>query len=226
MGSLAQFVLLPGLHGTGYLFKPLTRLLPSKVFEYPGQGPQDYATQCAWLGRQKFPPSYVMVAESYGGPLALLHAAARPRGLKGLVLLGSFANMGMPLAWLVSCLLPPLPLGSPWFGRVLQRSLFNGSAGPGAIRAFQSGLKSSPWIYRARMQAVMRGDVRPVLSEIQVPVLSLRATHDRMVPAQAEAGLSGIPQLSSAVIDSPHVIAGTRPEALKKILLKFRRSLR
>jgi pimeloyl-ACP methyl ester carboxylesterase len=219
-------IYLPGLHGTAGLFKPLLKLLPGKVFELPKEGPQDYATLGAWLSRQSFPPSYLLIAESFGGPLALAHASRRPKGLKGLALLGSFANMGMPLAKILAGFMPPLPLSSRFFRRFSQNALYSGEAGEAELDFFQRETSgTSPWIYRARMQSVMRGDVRPLLPKIKVPVLSVRASRDRMVPGRAEEGLQGIPRLSQVVLDAPHVIAQTRPGPLALALKAFMRGL-
>jgi pimeloyl-ACP methyl ester carboxylesterase len=221
-----DFFLVPGLHGTAGPFERLLRLIPGGAIEIPKSGPQNYGHLAAWLGRQKTPKSFILVGESFGGPLCLRLAATRPRGLKGLVLLGSFAAMDRPLSGLLSHFIPPLPLAANFSRAFVQRALFSGQASPAQLDFFQrEAAKTSPWIFRARFQEVMRGDVRPWLPQIQVPVLSLRGSRDRMVPLEAEQTLQGIPRLSRAGIDSPHVIAGTQPQELAKMLLRFRRDL-
>lgn len=221
-----EFVFIPGLHGTSGMFRPILRLLPGRAFDLPKDGPQTYARLLPWLNSRPFPKSYVLVGESFGGPLSLLHAAGGPRGLKGVALLGSFARMGLPFSRALSYLLPPLPLASRFFRRFNQRALFSGSASRAQLDFFRKETsETSPWIYRARFQEVMRCDVRPVLPAIQVPVLSIRAIRDQMVPDRAEGDLHALRELRQASIDSPHVIAGTRPRQLAKLLLNFSKTL-
>lgn len=217
-----QFILIPGLHGTRGLFEPFLKIFPACVIELPRQGPQDYATLSAWLSSQPFPKSYVLVGESFGGPLAILHAALQPQGLKGLVLLGSFARMDVPPARLLGHLLPPLPLGWRLLRKINQHALMNDEGSPAQNDWLQAELsKTSPWIFRARMQAVMLGDVTAALPKIKVPVLAVTAACDQMVPAQASQDFEGIPHLRRVLIDSPHLIAGMRPRELAKALRGF-----
>jgi pimeloyl-[acyl-carrier protein] methyl ester esterase len=221
-----QWVFIPGLHGTAISFAPLLRILEGTVHELPKEGPQDYASLSPWFNSLAFPKKYVVVAESFGGPLALLHASSRPKGLRGVVLLGSFARMGVPGASLMSYLIPPLPLASSVFKVVLQRLLFSGQASQAKLDNFQREVRgTSAWVFRARFQEVMRCDVRGALPRIEVPVLSLRARADSMVPDLAEDDLKGIPKLRHGSIESPHVIAATHPRELAKILGDFERTL-
>lgn len=223
---MIQFVLIPGLHGTKSLFEPLLKILPAKVFELPKSGPQDYETLSAWLSSQSFPKSYILVAESFGGPLGLLHAARRPVGLKGLVLLGSFARVPLFFRRLLSYLIPPLPLGSRLCRAANQHMLFSGEASQAQMDFFQKdALGTSPWIFRARMRAILLGDVTAALPRIKVPLLSLRGTRDRMVNAAAEKDFQGMARRRLLTIDGPHVLAGTRPAEVAGILRAFRKTL-
>ena len=221
------YVFIPGLHGTGGMFRAISKLLPIKIFELPKTGPQDYAALLPWLESHKFPKAYVIVGESCGGPLALLHASKTPKGLKGAVLLGSFARMGLPFSKWLSYLLPNLNMASPRFRPVAQARLFSGMASEAMLDLFQSeAAGTSPRIYKERFQEVMRCDVRPCLSLIRVPVLSVRAKRDMMVPDRAEPDLKAISRLRQASIDAPHVIAGVRPRELAVILREFSASLK
>ena len=90
-------VLLPGMDGTGQLFAPFLAELPSswrsQVVTYPTDSPLDYA-ELAPRVRAACPSTgeFLVVAESFSGPLAILLAASNPPGLTGVVLVASFAR--------------------------------------------------------------------------------------------------------------------------------------
>jgi pimeloyl-ACP methyl ester carboxylesterase len=91
-----NILLLPGLDGTGRLFEPLVRYAPEwascTVARYPADRELSYP-ECADLVSAEFLPDapFVIVAESFSGPVAILTASKRPPNLKGLVLFNTFA---------------------------------------------------------------------------------------------------------------------------------------
>ena len=95
-------VLLPGLDGTGLLFGPLVAALPAglraAVVRYPVDRSMGYAELAASAAEQ-LPQGerFVLVGESFGGPLAMILAAGRPAGLVGLVLCATFVTSPRPL---------------------------------------------------------------------------------------------------------------------------------
>ena len=102
-----RLMLLPGMDGTGRLFGPLLRILPQglevTVFAYPPDRPCGYA-ELLPLVEAAVPEGgeFVVLGESFSGPLALLLAARRPRGLRGVILCASFARgpWRFPARWL------------------------------------------------------------------------------------------------------------------------------
>lgn len=221
----ASLLLLPGMHGTGLPFEDLQKLIPSRVLELPKEGAQDYRSLERWLAAQRFPEAYVLLAESFSGPLALRFASKRPQGLKGLVFLGSFCRMPLPLPWLWAALTPPLPLSKPIFRRGLQRMLFSGQADQAQLERMAEALRpSSAWILRRRMQAVLSCDLRHLLPSLQLPVLAIRGKQDHMVPLQALDDFKSLPQVQLAELESPHVISAMRPKELVALLRPFLRT--
>lgn len=107
-------VLLPGMDGTGELFAPfLAALSPgceSAVVAYPTSEPFDYA-QLESIVRAVLPVDgpYVLLAESFSGPIAISIAASTPSLLKGLVLCASFVRNPQPSFTGLRFLLPALP---------------------------------------------------------------------------------------------------------------------
>src|SRR5580698_7334133 len=126
-------VLLPGLDGTGKLFAEFLKALDlgvsANVVPYPPDIPLGY-DELEPLVRSALPTRgrFVLLGESFSGPLAIRIAALRPPALVGLILCVTFASNPYPyLAW-VRRLAAFLPLKS--LPRWLRAPLMWGSASP------------------------------------------------------------------------------------------------
>ena len=96
-------VLLPGLDGTGKLFKPMMQFLPAwikpVVVSYPEDKPYGYE-DLKEIVYKAIPREcdFVILGESFSGPLAIMTAAEKPAGLLGVILCATFAKKsGTPL---------------------------------------------------------------------------------------------------------------------------------
>jgi pimeloyl-ACP methyl ester carboxylesterase len=84
-----SLILLPGLDGTGLLFQPLVAALPemikSIVVGYPGDQPLNYEQLLPQV-MDALPRSdpFIILGESFSGPLAMMAAAKRPDGRRAL----------------------------------------------------------------------------------------------------------------------------------------------
>src|SRR5262245_5039352 len=93
---MAKLILMPGMDGTGELFAPFLDALgdsiESCVLQYPTHEPLRYSELLPRV-RAELPHSgsFVLLGESFSGPLALMLAAEQPAGLCGVVLCASFA---------------------------------------------------------------------------------------------------------------------------------------
>src|SRR5262249_47392049 len=98
---MATLVLLPGMHGSGELFADFVAALGAEheaiAITYPKDQPLGYA-RLESIVRSELPSdrSYVLLGESFSGPIALSIAASAPCRLRGLILCGSFAKNPMP----------------------------------------------------------------------------------------------------------------------------------
>src|SRR4051812_43266913 len=90
-------VLLPGLDGTGTLFGPVLDHLPPDlrplVVTYPTEEPLGYEQLLAHV-LERLPTSapFVLLGESFSGPLALMASSRSPVGLRGVILCASFVR--------------------------------------------------------------------------------------------------------------------------------------
>ncbi|HEY2534534.1 MAG TPA: alpha/beta fold hydrolase [Xanthobacteraceae bacterium] len=226
-----SLVLLPGLDGTGKLFAEFLKILdPSvkpKVVPYPADVPLGY-DELEVLVRAALPAhdGFVLLGESFSGPLAIRIAARPPPTLKGLILCVTFAGNPYPsLAW-ARRLAAFLPLKS--FPRWLRAPLMWGSASPSkAPRQSERAMAGvAAAVIRRRIAALLAVDETATLARISVPTLVLCATRDRVVPKAATMRIMrGIPHARRVDVDGPHLLLKTRPQEGAAAVLKFIREI-
>lgn len=184
--ALPKCVLLPGLDGSGTFFTPLLEALRGKAetvaLTYPEHGPQSYSALTDHLKRQMPENNYVIIAESFGGPLAILLAAQAEVKPRGLILAASFARNPFPLfGGLFGSALPGLlnDKALPVMEQVLLRP------GDHALtwQVFQTVSKLNPDVLRDRIKAVTTCDVTKQLAQLDMPILYLQGTEDKLVSA-------------------------------------------
>ena len=215
-GALPVLVLLPGLDGTGKLFAEFLKVLdPSfnaTVIGYPKDVPAGYA-ELETLVRAALPADrpFMLLGESFSGPIAIRIAASPPPGLVGLILCGTFASNPFPyLAW-ARPLAAYLPLKH--LPRWARAPLMWGSARPSrAPRQSERAMAGvSAVVIRHRIAALLAVDETPALRKIALPTLVLRATRDRVVSSSAtERVMRGIVHAQRVDIDGPHLLLQTR----------------
>lgn len=223
-----MLVLLPGLHGTDVLFRPLTDRLPAgwrgRVIAYPDKQPLGYP-ELLPLVRSALPAEgeFLLLGESFGGPLALMLAAEKPRGLIGVVLSATFISNPMPL---------PLPLVHHLIFGVLFRlapravveDIVLGANAPPALRRLLDRALApvAPEVLAHRMRAVFSVDVRAQLRDCPVPVLYLQAARDLLVSARNLARVRAVaPNVRVKVFNSSHCILQTCPDEALGAITRF-----
>lgn len=225
-----QLVLLPGMDGTGELFGPLLAELPIElpvaVVSYPDR-PASYADHIA-VARAELPRDrpYVLLGESYSGPVAVRLAAEAPSGLRGLILCASFLTCPSPL---LRALRGLTPVASPKLvpGFVAHHSLLGRFATP-ALRAAHARALShvSSRTLTARLRAMADIDVRDDLRKLDLPSLYLRGTRDRVVGTRFGEEFLGIARRGRLVdIEAPHFLLQSRPREAAAAILDFLREI-
>jgi pimeloyl-ACP methyl ester carboxylesterase len=220
-------VLLPGLDGTGLMFGPFVEALgradfETRVVRYP-VALTSYPA-CIHFARTLLPRDrpFLLLGESFSGPVALALAAAEPENLVGLVLCGTFARNPRPgLAW-ASPLLWILPARRPPLA--LLRFLLLGRWATEALMALVGTMlpQVPACTLKQRLLAVKAVDHTPLLARIQVPVLLLRGDRDRLVPPEATAWLRiHLPAPDLATLHGPHWLLQTRPDTAARAITAF-----
>lgn len=221
-----KIVLLPGLDGTGRLFAPFIASMPPGYsalgLAYPPAECRSYdelSHHVAALLPQDEP--YVIVAESFSGPIAIRLAANAPPNLLAIVLCASFVQApgGAMIRtmirrtgrWLFA-IRPPR-----WTARFLL-------AGAGASEALVSAIveaisSAAPSVLSHRLGLAMAVDDRQSLAASTVPILYLRATRDRLIGFRSGEQIRRCrADVAVVSIDGPHLLLQRRPaEAMNEI---------
>ncbi|MFZ3200641.1 MAG: alpha/beta hydrolase [Candidatus Acidiferrales bacterium] len=224
---MITLVLLPGMDGTGVFLEDFAAVLQPDfkpvVVAYPDDPSLSYGDLEA-LARAALPQNepYLVLGESFSGPIAISIAASNPPGLIGLILCVTFARNPHPLLPLVSAILKPLPARRvPRF--IQQPNLFGRFNSP-YLRAKLRQVRSqvSAETIKARTEAVACTDVSGKLRGVSVPALYLRAKHDRLISrASCDRIRKILPSVVIAEMEAPHLLLQTVPEAAKAAIKNF-----
>lgn len=220
-------VLLPGMDGTGTLFEPLLLALgqhwPVQVLHYPGDQPLGYPALVERVMAQ-LPTNrrFILLGESFSGPVAVSVAARNPEGLMGLVLCSSFVRNPRPRLAPLQPLLKVLPVQRLPFWP-MDALLLGGFSTPALRQALAAAIAQvAPQVLQARLQAVITVDVRQALAATRVPLLYLRARQDRLVPPSASALVRQLRSDARLVeIEAPHCLLQASPAAAAAQLQQF-----
>ena len=215
---MITLVLLPGMDGTGIFFEDFAAAVrldfKPVIVAYPNDPSLGYA-ELELLVRAALPRDepFLLLGESFSGPIAISIAASNPAGLLGLILCVTFARNPHPLLPLVSAILRPFPAGRvPTF--IQQRTLFGRFVSP-RLRAKLGRLRPlvSAKTLKARTEAIASIDVSAHLARVTVPTLYLRAKNDRLVSRASYNHIKKtLPCVAVAELDAPHLLLQTVPQ--------------
>jgi pimeloyl-[acyl-carrier protein] methyl ester esterase len=219
-------VLLPGLDGTGELFRWFVEAAPAKfqcsVAAYPRDTVLSYPDYAALvIDRYVRDEPFLLVAESFSGPIAVIVAAQRPDRVAGLVLCNTFvARPGwtglryFPWGWHFRWSVPRFAAGFFLVGfRDVARFV-------GPIR--QANDDVDPTVLASRMQLALAANVKRELVNLNVPVMYLRGTRDRLVGSRSVKQVLSIrPSTRIVQIPGPHLLLQVAPTESWRAISQF-----
>lgn len=222
-------ILLPGMDGSGRLFAPLLARLPptlaGTVVTYPFDQPLGYPELLA-LARWRLPDDgpFIVLGESFSGPLALRLAAEHPAGLAGAIIVASF--VAPPLPWLPrwAHALPSPALLGPLARRLGGRVLGTGECPPDVAAAFdEANAAVSPVVLARRVRAALAVDLEPERAALAaVPLLALVARRDRLLGRSHTAAIRRLlPHADIRELDAPHLLLQAQPAAAAAAIAEF-----
>jgi len=224
---MTEVVILPGLDGTTVLLEEFcssfTALgVSARAVAYPPDLPLGYS-ELELLGRAHLPQSgrFVLLGESFSGPLAIQIAANPPPGLVGLVLSTTFARAPVPVLSPLAPLLRFIPCQPPM--SLLSWLLLGSWATPQLKAKLASTLRSvSPAALRARAGAALRVDVSGLLRSVRLPVLQLVASQDRLLAKSVSESLgAGLPSCKILTLAGPHLLLQTATQPCARAVAVF-----
>lgn len=220
-------MLLPGVYGTDDLLVPMLDAAPpnvhTRIITYPTHQAMSFAEHVEWV-RQRLPTDqpYVLVAESFAGPLAITLADEQPPLLRGLVLCntytkrpGAWGFLLLPL-WLMT-LVCSLPLPA-W----MRRRYLVGADDPMTRPVKAAERKTSPRVYAKRFHLALRTDVTDAFRRLDLPILCLLGTRDRLVdPRPLRKLAQNHPRAATHTFDAPHMLLQLQPAACWQAITTF-----
>jgi pimeloyl-ACP methyl ester carboxylesterase len=224
---LPTLVLLPGLHGTCELMQDFAAALGEDARVQAVDYPHDTVLGHAALADRVRPTlpigkPFVLLGESFSGPVALRLAAERPHGLRGVVLSTSFAVNPRPalarfanLARAVPAQALPLGIFTFW--------LLGRWSTPKLRAQFADVLaRVDGEVLAERLIACLQADVRELLPDVDVPLLYLRGRHDRLVPpAAGDLVAQAVKDARIVELDAPHCLLQAIPAQGAKAVREF-----
>jgi len=219
-------VLLPGLDGTRFLLQPLLDklVLDAKVVEYPPTLPSRYEDLLPLvLDALPTDRDFVLLGWSFSGPLALMAAATKPKGLRGVVLVGSFIKK--PLAWIPTA---ARHLARSWLfypSGLLARAKtsLSGFGTPSLTNLLVRAHATVPAaVMAARVRQVLTVDASAELCACPTPILYLAGNQDWVVPKRNLAMIQRLrPDVRARFIPGPHLAMAVNPAEAAHELQEF-----
>ncbi|MEE9388449.1 MAG: hypothetical protein V3U96_07550 [Paracoccaceae bacterium] len=221
-------VILPGLDGTGELLSEVSDLLATRHDPIAIQYPSNlfrYEDIQAWV--EEFLPKddYIIVAESFSGPLAVMIAAKRPFNLKGVVFVATFAKAPKRFPIFLTYFIEILPLKSKILARMAQPLLMGRWTRKEFTTNFQKALSIvPPSTIAGRLREILNVDVRKQLHTLNVPAIYLSAASDLLVPAKMALDFQLAPGAISQ-LEGPHFLLQANYSMAAKRISEFASSL-
>ncbi|MCF6228720.1 MAG: alpha/beta hydrolase [Planctomycetes bacterium] len=216
-----NIVLLPGLDGTGILFKPLLKVLPDDyipvVISYPNDKLMDY-NQLADYAQAQIPDGpYIIVAESFSGHVAHIIAERNPPNLQRVHFFSSFLRNPKPLL-LNSFTLLFAGVAMKIIPTKLLRKRMIGGHGDNELWNFiKTTINSVPIaIIVQRLKLVANYIAKTKTTTI--PYFSVAGESDKLVSPKYTIETPWIDQGESVLISGPHLLLQTRPKRCAEML--------
>jgi pimeloyl-ACP methyl ester carboxylesterase len=220
-------VLLPGLDGTGKRLAEFVAFLgadfDARIVGYPPTRPLAYEA-LEQLVRAALPTDrpYVLLGESFSGPIAVRIAADSPLGLRAVILCASFVKSPYPLPRWAAPLAAYAPIKS--MPRWLRGLMLWGSGSSARIptQAQRASAGVAAAVLRARLAALLTVDARAAAVRVRVPMLVICARSDRLFGGRAVRAIrESAPHAEFAALEGPHLLLQTRPRECAELVARF-----
>lgn len=225
-------VLLPGLNGTAGLFDPLlsvaTDELQLMVISYPTNEVKSYEELTDYVLEKisQIRGKFVIVGESFSGPIAIFLSARNIPLHIGTVLVATFAagpylKIARYLPWVFI-----YRLAKPFYALLIT---FSNNSKVNLLTAASIEMqKVKPEVLAARTRMALAVDARNALAQIKIPMAYLSARYDVVVPAWNLKNILAIkPDINVVSFNTQHFLLQSAPhvawQTLSNLCRKFAR---
>lgn len=219
-------IILPGLDGSADLRRDFADSLPydASTISYPTDKELSYQALSHFVG-SKLPreEDFVLIAESFSGPVAARLGARQLNNLKAIVFVASFVKRPLPVPEQLLAFLDRAPLHSERMLRLARPFTF-GRWGNGWLDAalLEEILELPESLIRFRLTQALTVDAMEKYRKIKTPMLYIRPKQDRVVWSPASVDMEAAnPNLSIETVKGPHFLLQARPDAAAKTVAEF-----
>jgi len=214
-----QLVVLPGMDGGAELSRECRAILAADFEVHPVEYPHQRLTigslagyVCEQTATLNTP---VLLAESFSGPVAVEAMHRYPERFAMGVLACTFVVA--PRSHRFRPFVQAPFLGRPPPRWALRRWMVGADASDESVTSVHDAIARVPAEVMAdRVRQVLSVDVRETLATLEVPVISIRAQHDRLVrPTSAPEAHA---ELRAVSIDAPHLALHARPAESARVI--------
>ncbi|MCP4487852.1 MAG: alpha/beta hydrolase [Gammaproteobacteria bacterium] len=217
-----KIVLLPGMDGTGKLFAPLMPFLDKEsttIISYPTEGKQDYGTLVEYVKTKLPNEDFMLVAESFSGPIGAILAKHNILNLKAIVFVATFVSTPRQSLLKIMRRLPlKLFYKMPFASIIFRLFMFGSHASESVVAQFQKVLAQLPSkTLKQRMLAIE--SLSPISGSLEIPAVYIRPEEDRLVPYSKCMEFNALfNKITVKTIKGPHFIIQANPRECAEVI--------
>ena len=218
-----KIILLPGLDGTGDLFEPLIEKLPGKfdiqIISYDTKKEQSYDDLTQSVLEQLPKEAFIIIAESFSGPIAYQIALQHPNHLKSIIFVATFLENPRIILLKILNILPlkflfalPIPTS------IIKTFLLGKEIDEKAILLFKNTFKKlDPKIISFRLQEI--ANLPKIEKKLNLNITYIQATKDKLVPdLSIKKFKKAFKNVDVYKIAAPHLVLQAKPQYCTKII--------
>lgn len=210
-------VLLPGLNGTAGLFDPLLSVASDEyellVLSYPTHEVRSYEELTEYVLEKisSIKGQFVLLGESFSGPIALFISARSVEGLIGTILVATFElapyfSFTKYFPWSFVFNVAPMLY---WLRIKLSDKNTSGILKTASIEL----QKTKPQVLAERVRSALLVDAREALERSAVPMIYFRAKYDFVVPKWNLTRMLALrPDIKVITFDTQHFLLQSAPQ--------------
>jgi len=215
-----KLVLLPGLDGTGKLFAPLIEVLSDsidvQIITYHLNKEQSYNELIEQVKQNLPKEDFVLLAESFSGPIAYHIALSQPKQLKSLILVATFLENPRPF---LLKFIPYSRLLAFQIPTILSRIFFLGfSVERKIIALFNMSIKTvSPTVIQYRLKEITQ--LKNCSQKIKLKTTYIQSSNDKLVPNKSLKDWQKVcDEIDVFTVKGEHFILQSNPIKCAKII--------